>query len=398
MIALFLALIAHTAPPSTGPVSLPVIEGSQAVPAEALHIGRVGGKPAIYVEVRMDGVAVDGEPVLVLREGSAPRAADGEAVLRPVFERAAERIGDRKRDGAGRPELGEDGDLPFVAVLAIDARVETGVLVRVSESLRHAGVEQLALLVDDSGARELWQAARPGGAARLQSPTFELVVVVSHDGFEVVETDVTLSARDQRGLTCTDSCGSVDKLPWDALERVLGVLGERYDAAMPVKVVTRERDLPVAALLGAVGRARTHFDVVVPGLLGDPLLGGTLEIDGKAEPQALNGRLEVISVVLPAVSEAQRLTGVPRHEVDARFVEVDGRLQACLAQGGADTEIGVRFEVDAKGKVSAATISRSTVDEPSPGQCVLRIVRELEFEPPYGEPPFVVTRTLTRGS
>jgi len=390
LIALLAPLSAPAATPAqTGDVALPRAQGSQAVPAQGLRTGRVGGLPAVFVEVRVDGVSVEGEPVLVLRQGQTPTTKEQAGLLRPVYDRLLSKVAARQITGARTP---------FVAVIALDARVEAGVLQGVAESARQAGVEQLAFMVQDTRVIEPWTAARPDGQASLVDAEWDVIVLASQGGFEIVEAQASLKARDLRGLACTnDACGTVEALPWTALERVLERLGQARGRQARVRIATRESDLPAAVLIGGLARARQHFDVVGIGVLDEPILGGGLthEQASEAEVHDLSGRLEVVSATLPTVADDERVSGIPQHAVERAFRDASGRTRACMAQAGSGSRVDVRLEVDDEGQVSAATVTRHAERGLSAGECVVRVVRTLEFPPPTGpDLPIVIERTF----
>lgn len=383
-------LLIAAVPPQTGDLVLPRGARAQALPATAIRAGRVGGVPSIYIEVRMDGIAVQGEPVQVLTAGVAPPSPDDEVVLRAVYERLVSKVGLRRLRGVTGPLLG---------VLAVDGRVPAATLERVLESARFAGVERLLFLVEDPFAREPWAPERlPAGAPVLEDPRYDVIVIVGREGFEIVESDGTLSPAALGGLDCGGPCASVADMPWEALERVVEALADGREQPVAVNVITREADLPSAALIGAIGRARARFEVVsvdvVPateagGLpLGDPIT---------AAPVRLAGKLVGVSAVLPHPAADEKVAGIPTFELQQALSKVAGRTRACVAQAGPEAEVVVRFEIDEDGWVQAATVMSSSSDQLGPGRCVLREVREVRFPKPVGPVPFVTTWTFDAG-
>lgn len=380
MLVLLSALAALAAiPAETGPILAPAAEGATAIPARALRTGRVGGRPAVFIEARFDGVSVDGEPVLVLRDGRAPVTPGQEALLPAVYQRLYAKVS---------PRIGSGADVPFVAVLAIDGRVESDTLVRLAESARQAGVERLAVLVADRRVDQPW--VSPRDAERLTGLQYEVLVSVGRTGFEVVDAEGRVPASVTRRLACGgEGCGSVTGLPWDALESALERIGRSSGRDVAVRVVARERDLPVAALVGAMDVAARHFDVINPALATEPVLGGGLEVSGEPVALEISGRLEAIPVTLEHVPDSDRVEGIPQYAMNQAFTAVQGRTRACLRQIGPEAELEVRFEVDDEGTISAATVAEASADvSRSAQQCLLRVVREVDMPVPVGPTPF----------
>lgn len=389
--ALLLSASAVAGPTKTGPVLMPPADSGLAVSALSVQGGRVAGLPSVLVEVRQDGVAVEGEPVLVLSAGVLnPRPGQLEnGVILPVYERIIGKVGGREFLGA---------EPPFLGVMAVDAQVPAATLSLVLESARLARAERLLFLVDDAVAREPWMPEPlPEGAARLQDPSYNAVIDVSDKGFEIIDVAAILTPRDLRGLACPKTCSSVAELPWDALDRVLGTLADKSEEAPLVRVMTRQGELPSGALIRAVGTARQHFDVVTLAGLAGKEGGGRLSLGdgaGASEAISLSGKLVGVSSVLARPAEDEGVVGIPEFQIRQALDRVAGRTRGCAAQGGPDTVITVRFEVDEDGAVSAATVTDTSVKARAPGKCVLSVVREVSFPKPMGTAPFVVNWTF----
>lgn len=381
MLMASMTLQAQAAPVETGAIALPSVESAQAFPAAGVRYGRVGGMPAVLVEVRWDGISVDGEPVQVLAAG-IPNERPTDGVLIPVYERAIAKVADRRMKGAKGTMLG---------VVALDGRVPVGTLVPVVESLRFGGMGQILFMTEPSNARESWVPSQvEGGMLELDARAYDAVVSVSSGGFEVVDREGNLGPKQLKGLRCDEPCRSVDTLPWDALSAVLNGLVTDSGAPPVIAVRGLESSMPSGVLLQAIGKVREAGALPTLGAWNGGQTGESIAWDSTAAaPIRMGGRLEGVSILLASLDSGEKRSGLPAFQVEAALRKSVDPIRACVRQLGKDGSMETRLEIGAEGTVQAAMVTNEV--PVSASRCLLRVIRSVEFPEPSGDLPIVVT-------
>ncbi|MFK7930228.1 MAG: hypothetical protein AB8H79_18715 [Myxococcota bacterium] len=355
------------------------VKNASAVPGRAVTVGRIGGLPSVRIDILTDRILVGEQPSIVLENGGLPDT--GEFLVRPIYERLSELMGSQLQRGA-KP--------PFVAIFSVDSRVPMGTLERVFYTAHLAGVRQVALKVKDRSVAHPWTATHTYTAAEGSAP---LTVTVSSEGFTLDGLDPKSKAlRRAPSLTCTD-CSSIDELPWDGLNTILGRVAGT-DAVSEVTLVVGQADLPTAAFIRTLDAVRNLGVPVALGPLSAKPFGGAMELAATPEPLSWTGRVEVVSAMLPMM-DAVSVDPIPPAEMERVFFDNRNATQACLNQSrGQPGEVIARVEIRNDGKIGGVAIVENTFALSSVGPCLDRVLRAIEFPPHRGEDVFVVRRSF----
>lgn len=357
---------------------------AKALPQAALTAGRVGGLPALRIQVLQDRVTVAGNNAVILEEGTLPD--DGEYFVRPLYERLSEVT-------AGRLERGAEA--PFAAVVALDGRVPMGTLDRILFTAQVVGVNQVAILVDDRSVREPWVASTLPSQSVASEAGLLTGLSISSEGIGLVGIDAgDRLLRRTPSLACSD-CKTVDDLPWSALDTVLAKIATADRVGPRLQIDVAEANIAASAMVRALDAVGGLERPVVLKEMAEKPLGPGLVATGEPAAVPWGSRLEVASVLLPAPDEDVVVQPIPLAEVERAFFGVRGETSGCLALSGGEYGVSVvRLEIARDGTVGAATLTDDTFAKKGVGQCLLRVIRDLNFPEHAGNTSMVVARTF----